>query len=683
MLWWTLQNLATALLLACLVRVACGFRRIGPVARHSLWLLVLLKLLAPPMVAWPWAIRDPLAALLRAAPVAAHISPQSTPRHDASKAIVDPGIIPPHPSTPLLTTTRRLAEELPPPLAVSTSRPRDWPATLLRTSTFLWLAGAIAFAAIHLTRIARMMLVVHDGKNADPSLARRISELSNRLDISPVQTLVTRRIQSPLIWCLFRPRMLWPADLPADMSEASMHGLIVHELAHLKRRDHWVGWLELIAGCIWWWNPLFWYVRHQLRENAELACDAWVVETLPKGRRAYAEGLLAVCECMSTTPSKQKFRSIAPMPALGVSTGGRRFLERRLAMILREHHSLRLPRFGLAMIALLALGTLPAWSQKTVEQPPTATAEAPPPLYRQSRMRLHGMNAPVLVEKVDVGLAWDVSALPGEATQLLKQYAEKEAAARREMEAALAGERESLIKQLKQLQDRYTKAGQLDEAVAIRDRVRQLQSGEISLEPNGINLLSNPSGSGAPGLGGRSGMPGGSTTPRSLGTDLRSFSGSSGGGLGAGFGNFDGSGRPDESVRAGSSVKTGGIGGEGGGGLGDAALIPHRADPGNLTAFRDRVGQQLLIDVTGQPDGTIWGTDVYSDDSPLATAVVHAGILQPGQQGLVRVTILPGQDAFHGVTRNGVESRDFGPWEGSYRIEAKPVTDPAPPMRRR
>src|SRR5205823_4430356 len=135
----------------------------------------------------------------------------------------------------------------------------------------------------------------------------------------------------------------------------------------------WVGWLELIAACIWWWNPLFWYVRHQLRENAELACDAWVVQTLPKGRRAYAEALLAVCECMSggrdpDHSNKGVRRSpAAPMPAVGVSTGGRRFLERRLAMILRERVALRLPRLGLITVALLALVALPAWSQKPAE----------------------------------------------------------------------------------------------------------------------------------------------------------------------------------------------------------------------------------------------------------------------------------------------------------------------------
>ena len=70
--------------------------------------------------------------------------------------------------------------------------------------------------------------------------------------------------------------------------------LLLHELAHVKRRDHIVGWIELVAGIVWWWNPLFWFVRSALREQAELACDVWVITTLPNGRRAYAESLLAL-----------------------------------------------------------------------------------------------------------------------------------------------------------------------------------------------------------------------------------------------------------------------------------------------------------------------------------------------------------------------------------------------------
>src|SRR5436305_1419237 len=58
MWWWTVQNLVVTAILTGLVWVVCRLLGIGPAARHALWLVVLLKMLTPPLVAWPWAVGD-------------------------------------------------------------------------------------------------------------------------------------------------------------------------------------------------------------------------------------------------------------------------------------------------------------------------------------------------------------------------------------------------------------------------------------------------------------------------------------------------------------------------------------------------------------------------------------------------------------------------------------------------
>jgi len=83
-------------------------------------------------------------------------------------------------------------------------------------------------------------------------------------------------------------------------------------------------------------------------------------------------------------------------------------------------------------------------------------------------------------------------------------------------------------------------------------------------------------------------------------------------------------------------------------------------DPGNLYNYPDRSGKPLKFRVTGRTDGFIWGSEVYTADSPLATAAVHAGALKPGQTGVVKVRLVPGQPGYGGSTRNGVTSQDFG-----------------------
>lgn len=101
------------------------------------------------------------------------------------------------------------------------------------------------------------------------------------------------------------------------------------------------------------------------------------------------------------------------------------------------------------------------------------------------------------------------------------------------------------------------------------------------------------------------------------------------------------------------------------------ARITYTGDPAPRDAgpYRDQVGHSFLFELTGLATGNVWGTDVYTWDSPLATAAVHAGLVAPGETATVKVTILPGQASYRGSHRNGVTSRDFGAYDASYRFE--------------
>src|SRR5262249_23617549 len=79
-------------------------------------------------------------------------------------------------------------------------------------------------------------------------------------------------------------------------------------------------------------------------------------------------------------------------------------------------------------------------------------------------------------------------------------------------------------------------------------------------------------------------------------------------------------------------------------------------DPGNLTGYHDKIGKTFLFKVTGSGTGSLWGTGVYTSDSLLAAAAVHAGVLKPGQTGLVKVTIVAPPPTFAGSTQNGIRS---------------------------
>jgi hypothetical protein len=64
----------------------------------------------------------------------------------------------------------------------------------------------------------------------------------------------------------------------------------------------------------------------------------------------------------------------------------------------------------------------------------------------------------------------------------------------------------------------------------------------------------------------------------------------------------------------------------------------------------------------------VWGTDVYSDDSNVCAAAVHAGIIGLGG-GAVRVLPREGIEAYRGTTRNGVTTLDYGRWDRAFTLE--------------
>jgi hypothetical protein len=147
--------------------------------------------------------------------------------------------------------------------------------------------------------------------------------------------------------------LLVPADLITALKARRWRGILAHELAHLRRADQWVSRLELAAGVVWWWSPLYWLARRRLDREAELACDAWVVWALPEDRLTYAESLLRVCAALSPAGP--------PAPSLGAAGAGR-FFERRLTMILNDRVGCRLTPLAALAAALLTALALPSWT---------------------------------------------------------------------------------------------------------------------------------------------------------------------------------------------------------------------------------------------------------------------------------------------------------------------------------
>ncbi len=162
---------------------------------------------------------------------------------------------------------------------------------------------------------------------------------------------------SPMLWTLgLRPRLLFPETLWARLDADQRDALLAHEMAHLKRRDHWVRLLEIVVTGLYWWNPLVWWARRSLRAAEERCCDALVVRAFPDRTKKYASAIIETLDCLAGVAP------LEPVGATGLGTAGQ--LKQRLIAILGGSPSHELSRAAcipLLGVAIAALATGPSY----------------------------------------------------------------------------------------------------------------------------------------------------------------------------------------------------------------------------------------------------------------------------------------------------------------------------------
>lgn len=100
----------------------------------------------------------------------------------------------------------------------------------------------------------------------------------------------------------------------------------------------------------------------------------------------------------------------------------------------------------------------------------------------------------------------------------------------------------------------------------------------------------------------------------------------------------------------------------------DEGMLASEAPP-TMVDLCDRIGAAFYFRVTGVNDGPLWGTDVYTGDSLLAAAAVHAGLVKIDESAIVKVTVVQALPQYVGSVQNGVTSHDFGAFGTAYRVE--------------
>jgi beta-lactamase regulating signal transducer with metallopeptidase domain len=214
----------------------------------------------------------------------------------------------------------------------------------------IWLVGSAAWFLLQLRWTLRLRAAVDCATPAPPDVVDSANRIAKQMGLrrSPPVRLLTAA-HSPML-CGFGPRVciILPVAVVERLAPAAQDTIVAHELAHFKRCDHWVRVVEMIATGCFWWHPAVWWARRQIEAAEEQCCDALVMEHCSGQKRAYAEAILDVIDW------NVERRRGAP-PLLASALGGRTRLAGRLRDLLNEDRPHRVGRGGSAFAAAAAL----------------------------------------------------------------------------------------------------------------------------------------------------------------------------------------------------------------------------------------------------------------------------------------------------------------------------------------
>lgn len=348
---WLIQNgLIVAVLLPAVWILSWVFHW-RPACQHWLWLLLLAKLVLPPLILWPF----PFAALQR-------LDSESVERHP-----INISHTPRHPRTAEARSEDETAnlneQEISPAPTESEYRPANAfpPLTTATVVPFLqvvWLLGSIVAAVLAGRTVLTTYRLVRKSRPPTSALKAAVEHVGQRFGSRKVAIRVSKFIESPSIVALFPPVLIWPENLTEGEFEKKYEPVMAHELAHLQRGDHWVAWLELVTRIVWWWNPVYWVICRQLHESRELACDALALRITDGSPREYATQLLE----MTTLKNQPSLYGLGAVSSFSLRT--------RLKMLFEERLSGRTSVSGWLLISFLAIALAPAWSRGENEPQP-------------------------------------------------------------------------------------------------------------------------------------------------------------------------------------------------------------------------------------------------------------------------------------------------------------------------
>ncbi|MCX9099696.1 M56 family metallopeptidase [Bacillus anthracis] len=343
--WLIETSLMASILVGFILCIKILFRnKLTPRWQYMLWIVLMIRLLLP----WSPDSSYSIYSLLSYRSSVSEVIPKNMPSTESIVNIESDRTV--ESNSKMVTKTSEPEVEV--------SLEQQTPFSLYKLAMYVWLVGVFLLAVI--TFITNRRLYSYIKKQPDIT-DEQVVTVFNRCKQSmkmkkAVSLRLAGKIASPTVFSFFRPKVLLSKKHMKVLNEQQLQYIFYHELAHIKRNDVAVNWIMYSLILLNWFNPILWYAYFCMREDQELACDAYALTFIDKEEQiAYGHTIITLLEHYSYQA-----------PSLANLSRNKRTLKRRIVMIKKfQKKSYHLSLLG--VIVIVAIASLSLFNARATE----------------------------------------------------------------------------------------------------------------------------------------------------------------------------------------------------------------------------------------------------------------------------------------------------------------------------
>jgi beta-lactamase regulating signal transducer with metallopeptidase domain len=218
----------------------------------------------------------------------------------------------------------------------------------IRLASVIWLAGCgLLLSRLAWTNYRFHRRIQNEPQVSDPAMLREFTSCLQAFGLKQnIRLVQTSSVDSPAVCGLWRKSLLLPVGIGGRFTLQELRYILLHELAHIKRRDLELNWLAVVLQILHWFNPIIWFAFGRMRADRELATDALALSRTERPENTpYGETIIKLAEWLTG-------RGAAP--ALVGIAEDKKEIQRRILMIARAHGRKSWPLVSAALLLVVA-----------------------------------------------------------------------------------------------------------------------------------------------------------------------------------------------------------------------------------------------------------------------------------------------------------------------------------------